>query len=150
MDELSIGIGLFINLIFVEVIGIAAGGMVVPGYLAVHLNSTLKIVSTLTVAFATYSGVKFLSRYLIIYGHRHLMFCILIGFIFTRAFNFIAEQGAFLEASLYLRAIGMIVPGLIAYWMERQGVLETICGLLIGSVATRFILIIVLGGEFGA
>ena len=150
MAELSIGIGLFINIVFVEVIGIAAGGMVVPGYIALHLDSPLNVLSTVLVAFATFGMVRFLSRFLIIYGHRHLMFSILTGFLLTRAFNFASDQGLFLEASLQMRAIGMIVPGLIAYWMERQGVLETICGLVIGSVTTRFILIMVLGGEFSA
>ena len=34
----SIGIGLVVSLMFSEMFGLAAGGMVVPGYIALYLN----------------------------------------------------------------------------------------------------------------
>ena len=37
--------------------------------------------------------------------------------------------------------IGNIIPGLIANWMDRQGVLRTICTVLIISSITRLIII---------
>lgn len=147
MAELSIGIGLFINMLFVEVLGITAGGMVVPGYIALHLSSPFKFASTVFVSLATFYVVQYLSRYMLIYGRRHLMFCVLFGFIFTRIFNYVSDLGLFLESSFHMQAIGMIVPGLIAYWMQRQGIFATIAGLIVGSVVTRFLLIIVLGGK---
>jgi hypothetical protein len=44
--------------------------------------------------------------------------------------------------------IGYIVPGLIAIWMDRQGVVETLATLLTASAITRLAMILVTGGEF--
>ena len=43
----SIGIGLAVSLLFSEMFGLAAGGMVVPGYIALYLNRPVDIVLTL-------------------------------------------------------------------------------------------------------
>ena len=45
------------------------------------------------------------------------------------------------------KVVGYIVPGLIAYWMERQGVVRTIAITLIASVMTRLFIIIITGGK---
>ena len=46
-----------------------------------------------------------------------------------------------------LTAVGYIVPGLLAYWMDRQGVVVTICTMLIAAVPVRLGLIILHGGR---
>jgi hypothetical protein len=38
MVELALGLGIAINLLFTEVLGLMSGGLVVPGYLALHLS----------------------------------------------------------------------------------------------------------------
>jgi hypothetical protein len=43
--------------------------------------------------------------------------------------------------------IGYIIPGLIAIWMDRQGVVETLSSLLTASIVVRLILILALGKE---
>ncbi|MBI4224246.1 MAG: poly-gamma-glutamate biosynthesis protein PgsC, partial [Deltaproteobacteria bacterium] len=42
--------------------------------------------------------------------------------------------------------IGFIIPGLIAIWLDRQGVVETLAALAIVSVMVRLILMLILGG----
>ncbi|MBT7311770.1 poly-gamma-glutamate biosynthesis protein PgsC, partial [bacterium] len=42
----AIGLGLVISLIFSEVMGVAAGGLIVPGYIAMYLDQPLRIVGT--------------------------------------------------------------------------------------------------------
>ncbi len=37
--SLSIGLGLAVSLLFVELFGVAVGGMVVPGYVALYMDS---------------------------------------------------------------------------------------------------------------
>ncbi len=147
MEALSVGIGLFINMIFTEVLGITAGGMVVPGYIALHLDSPLMVANTILLAFLTFLVIRYMSRFILIYGRRHLMLSILIGFLFGWLFNYVTKNSMFIENGLHMKTVGFIVPGLIAYWMERQGVFESICGLITGSVMTRMILIIVVGGS---
>ena len=53
MIESAIGLGLFISLIFSETLGVAAGGMVVPGYLALMVHDPMRIAGTIIVSLVT-------------------------------------------------------------------------------------------------
>jgi gamma-polyglutamate biosynthesis protein CapC len=52
-----------------------------------------------------------------------------------------------LDVDVRLQAIGYIIPGLIANWMERQGYFRTIAGVVIAACAVRLLLMIITGGE---
>jgi hypothetical protein len=65
----------------------------------------------------------------------------------TMAIARVADLEALVDATLTIQAAGMIVPGLIAYWMERQGAIETLSCMILGSVLTKFLLIICTGGK---
>ncbi len=140
----SIGIGLVLSLLFSELFALAAGGMVVPGYLAVALHEPLSIISTLAIAWATWLLVSGLGQYIVLYGRRRTVLMILVGFLlnalFTRYANLHIETG-----SLDLSAIGHIIPGLIAIWFERQGAVATTAALTIAVVSIRLILILIYG-----
>ena len=142
----SIGIGLVLSLIFSELFALAAGGMVVPGYLAMALHEPLSIVTTLTIALATWLLVGGLSQYVVLYGRRRTVLMILVGFLlnalFARYANLHIEIG-----DLDLSAIGHIIPGLIAIWFERQGALATTAALTIAMVMIRLILILIYGAD---
>ncbi|MEZ5302916.1 MAG: poly-gamma-glutamate biosynthesis protein PgsC/CapC [Verrucomicrobiales bacterium] len=56
----AIGIGLAISLLFSELFGLAAGGLVVPGYFALYLNHPIVIAMTVAAALATYLIVRLL------------------------------------------------------------------------------------------
>ena len=66
----SIGVGLAISLMFSEVFGLAAGGMVVPGYIALYLNRPIDIILTIAASLITYFVVTALSTFIIVYGKR--------------------------------------------------------------------------------
>ncbi len=72
---------MFFNLIFMELTGLAAGGVVVPGYIAMTLHKPVQIISTIIVGLITYIIVKLISRYMLLYGRRLLILCILLGYI---------------------------------------------------------------------
>jgi len=146
MVEQAIGIGLVINLIFFELFGLPAGGIVIPGYLALQLQYPWRIIATLSLAFLVYLLLKFLSKFMFIYGRRHLILALLFGFFLRRVFEG-AMAVRIVEISVSLGIIGYIVPGLIAYWMERQGVIRAVSLTILGAVMTRLILIIFLGGK---
>lgn len=142
----AIGIGLVLSLAFSETLGVAAGGMVVPGYVALMIHHPMRIAGTILVSLATYGAIRFLSQYMFIYGRRRTVLVILIGFLFgwfSREFLVIRTGSLTLE----LQTIGLIIPGLIANWMERQGVVKTISTMVIAAVFIRLILMIVTGGE---
>jgi hypothetical protein len=46
-----------------------------------------------------------------------------------------------------LTIIGYIIPGLIAIWIDRQGLVESLSALIIASTIVRLLLIIITGGE---
>lgn len=142
----AIALGLLISLFFSETIGLAAGGMVVPGYIALMIHHPFRVIGTVLTGLATFLTVKALSHFMFIYGRRFLVLAIVIGFMFgwlSREFFIIIRPGIRLE----MQAIGYIIPGLIAYWMERQGIIQTITMMLIGAVLVRLVLVILSGGR---
>jgi len=146
MIELTIGLGVLISLLFHEVFGAAAGGIVVPGYIALHLHEPTRLVATLIVAFVTFLAIRLASRYMFIYGRRRLVLAILLGFIFGYISREIISYEQ-LSADIRLEAIGFIIPGLIANWFERQGVLKTIATMMIAAPLVRILVILFTGGE---
>jgi hypothetical protein len=75
---------------------------------------------------------------------------ILIGYIVRILFDFIpfgsvGTINRFAGEESSLAVIGFIIPGLIAIWIDRQGLVETLTALLAASVAIRLILIMIYG-----
>ena len=144
--SISIGIGLVISLVFSEMLGLTAGGMVVPGYIALYLDRPLVIIFTCLVSYLTYFIVHALSAVTIIYGRRRTVLMILVGYALgtlLRSFSSVELPMATVE----LTSIGYIIPGLIAIWIDRQGLVESLSTMMIASVIVRLILIIITGGE---
>ncbi len=146
MIEIAVGLGVVFSLFFNEVFGAAAGGIVVPGYIALHLHDPLRLMGTLVVAVLALLTIKLLSTFMFIYGRRRLVVAILLGFIF----GYLSRQLILYEAfslDFRMQAIGFIIPGLIANWMERQGVIKTISIMFLTAVIVRLLLMLIMGGE---
>jgi hypothetical protein len=47
---------------------------------------------------------------------------------------------------LDLATVGYVIPGLIAYWMNRQGVIETISTMMVAAVLARLLVTVISGG----
>lgn len=142
---LSVGIGLVVSLFFSEAFGIAAGGMIVPGYLALSLTRPLEVGTTLAAGFATFAIVHSLASFIVVYGRRRTVLMILVGYVVAMLFRGLAPSLG-LPADEHA-VIGFIIPGLIAIWLDRQGVVETVTALLTASAFVRLVLILVLGSE---
>lgn len=141
----AIGLGLVASLLFTEAIGFAAGGFVVPGYIALYLDRPYQLLGTVVAALVTYGCLKLAARHLLIYGRRTLVLAVLLGFIFGRLTTHLPTFGlASVEGAL--TAIGFIIPGLLAYWMTRQGILQTLSAMCVAAVLVRLALIILHGG----
>jgi gamma-polyglutamate biosynthesis protein CapC len=143
---LSVGIGLAISLLFTEMFGIAAGGMIVPGYIALSLTRPLDVALTVGAGFATFAIVHTLSSFVIVYGRRRTVLMILIGYLVGMLVRW-STGSAGTVGGIELDVIGFIIPGLIAIWLDRQGIIETLAALLTASVVVRLILILVVGAE---
>tara|TARA_B100002052_G_scaffold299110_1_gene335362 strand:+ start:1637 stop:2083 length:447 start_codon:yes stop_codon:yes gene_type:complete len=137
---LAIGIGMGLSLILTETLGVTAGGVIVPGYIALYIHEPYKVIITFSVSLIVLLIIKILSQFIFIYGKRRLVLSLMLGFFF----GYLSK--IYLDSDL--SSIGNIIPGLLASWMDRQGVFQTMSVLIIIAVATRLILIVLLGGTF--
>jgi len=131
-----IGIGMVLSLFLTETLGVTAGGIIVPGYIAMNLESPERLVITFGVSILTFLIIKLLSKFIMVYGKRRLVLALLIGFLLgylSRSENMITVG----LGTTDLIVIGNIIPGLIANWMDRQGVLRTISTVLITAGITK-------------
>ena len=147
MSEFEIGvvaIGLVVSLLYSEVFGVAPGGIIVPGYLALSIHDPVQIGLTLGVGLLTFFAVRVLATIAIIYGRRRTVLSILIGFagasLVRSALGVGTPVGPF-----EVDVIGYVIPGLLAIWMDRQGVVVTIASAFTASVLTRLLGLLALG-----
>ncbi|MDQ2069263.1 poly-gamma-glutamate biosynthesis protein PgsC [Natronospira bacteriovora] len=164
----AIGIGLFFTLLLSQAFGLAAGGLVVPGYMALQLMNPFNVALTLSAALATFLIVRVIAAYAVIYGRRQTIIMILTGYLIAGLMDLllgsmvawtnlemagesgdaearVAElESAFMMSMMEMSIIGYIIPGLIAIWFDRQGVLQTLCGLAVTAVLVRLALIVVM------
>lgn len=146
MIEFAITLGLVISLLSYEVFGLAAGGMVVPGYIALQLDKPEKLLGLLIVSLLTYLIIKALAKFMLIYGRRQMVMCLLIGCflaIISRHFFHIDTD----LAQVKLEAVGWVIPGLLAHWYDKQGVFKTVSVVFVSSAIVRFVLILVFAGS---
>jgi poly-gamma-glutamate biosynthesis protein PgsC/CapC len=144
--QAAVGIGVIISLIFSELLGASAGGIVVPGYLALYLDKPLQILGTLLISLATWGIIRIIGNFTLLFGKRRMVLSILIGFILGWASRMLVLNDLTVT-QLQMQSIGYIVPGLIANWFERQGFLKTISTMGIAAVLVRLVLMVVFHGE---
>ncbi len=144
MIEIAVGVGVAFSLVFHEVFGLAAGGIVVPGYIALNFHKPWMLVGTLLVSLVTWVCIRIIGRFVFVYGRRRMVLAVLLGFLLGYLSRQFWSNGL---GDIRLEAIGYIIPGLIANWMERQGVYKTITTVLMGGAAVRLIAILVTGGR---
>ena len=78
---LSIGLGMIFSLLLSEIVGLTAGGIIVPGWIAIHLHNPMSIFITFLISIIVYLIVQFISKFVFIYGKRRLVISLLLGFI---------------------------------------------------------------------
>ena len=144
--NISIGFGMVVSFFIAELLGVTAGGIIVPGYIAFYLDAPEKILSTFFVSFIVFATLKVISKFVIVYGKRRFMLCICLGFIFGVSMDqymylfFSFGKDSFIFDRM---VIGNIIPGLIANWFERQGVVRTISSILITASIVKLIVVII-------
>ena len=141
MVELALGLGIAISLLFSEAFGLASAGLVVPGYLALYLDRPARLAATILVALATWAAVRFgIARLVVLYGRRRFGVTILTGFLLNLAF---ARLVPLLPVETpELRAVGFIVPGLVANTALSQGPWVTIGITLLAAACVRLLLVL--------
>jgi poly-gamma-glutamate biosynthesis protein PgsC/CapC len=158
----AIAIGLILTLVITEAFGLAAGGLVVPGYMALSLLQPWSFALTVLIALATFVIVRTLAIYIIVFGRRRTALMIVTGYLLGALVNLLIGGGFIIDAAAMasgngqggvsagqpwffeVSVIGYIIPGLIAVWFDRQGILATLTGLMLTSVLVRLGLVMVM------
>ena len=137
-DVLVVGIGLVVSLLYSELFGVTPGGIIVPGYLALAIPEPLSVLLTIGVALLTFFVVQVLATIAIVYGRRRTVLSILIGFALGALTRNLVGTGT-PAGPFELEVVGYVIPGLLAIWMDRQGVVVTTSSAITASVATRLV-----------
>lgn len=145
--EQAIAIGLVIALLFGELFGVTPG-MVVPGYVGLQVSSPERVAGTILVALGVVVIVRTASRFTLLHGRRRFLVMIIVGFAMGIAFRQFLQTDI---AGTYpqFQVVGIIVPGILAHWMDRQGLLVTSASLVVSAVLVRLLLIAVFGSGPG-
>lgn len=129
-------IGMVTALVFTEMTDVYPGGIIVPAYFALYLNSVPTVSVTLAVAFLSLCTYKLLSRRLILFGRRRFVLIILLGIFYGQLAAHILPL---VTPDSQMRVIGWIIPGLLANNLERQKMVHTLAGLAAVSILTYFL-----------
>jgi poly-gamma-glutamate biosynthesis protein PgsC/CapC len=147
MIELAITLGLIFSLLSYEVFGLAAGGIVVPGYIALHLTDTQQMLGVFIVSLITYLIIKALGNFMFLYGRRQMVISLIVGGLLANISRYFFKLDL-ASTSIELQAVGWVIPGLIAHWFGKQGVFKTVSTLFVSSTLVRLIVILVFAGSF--
>ena len=143
MAEISIGLAIFLSLILSESLGVTAGGIIVPGYIALYLHEPIQVVVTFLVAILVWVIIQGMGNVMFLYGKRRIVLALILGFFF----GYISRNFIYLSEDIgSVAVIGNIIPGLIANWMDRQGIIRTLSVVLLTSVMVKLCVMILFGG----
>lgn len=136
---ISLVVGVVLSLIYAERTGVLPAGLIVPGYLALVLDQVLFLGVIFLISFATFLIVTHgIGRVTILYGRRKFGAMLATGVLLKLVFDYFYPA---LPFEVYeFRGIGVIVPGLIANTIQKQGVVPTVVSTLILSGLTFLIL----------
>lgn len=145
MVEVAITLGLVLSLLAYEAFGLAAGGLIVPGYIALQLGAPERLAGVFIVAIVTWGILRQISGYIFVFGRRQLALCVLVGCLLSIASRkFLSFEIGL--STIELHAVGWVIPGLIANSFLKQGVTRTVCAVVIASTLVRFLVILFFGG----
>lgn len=132
---LAMVIGLCVSLLIEEIWGISAGGMIVPGYLALVCDDISQIILIFSISFIVYLIVNHvLPRFIILFGRKKFVASLLVGLMLKLILEMIFPLMPF--SVLEFRGIGVITPSLIANSYAKQGIRYTIPAVLVASYIT--------------
>jgi poly-gamma-glutamate biosynthesis protein pgsC len=135
INEIMI-LGIILSIVFYEITEISPGGLIVPVYFALYLNNPTKIFFTIFISIITYLLLKFLSNHAIIYGRRRFTLCIILSFLIKTLLKYF-NLHILNENEIYffnIAIVGIIIPGILAQEMDRNGIIKTLSSLIILSI----------------
>lgn len=134
MNDLLL-LGIFLSLIFAELTDLSPGGIIVPAYFAMYAYDPKRILGTVVISLLCVVLVRFMSRFMILYGRRRFAIYMMTGIFLRLLLGF-----ALSDISM---SIGYLIPGILGKDMEKQGVVPTLISLGIVTLLIRLVYIVV-------
>ncbi|MFW6248294.1 MAG: poly-gamma-glutamate biosynthesis protein PgsC/CapC [Bacteroidota bacterium] len=134
--ELSL-IGIFVSGIYILIFNVFPGGIIVPVYISLYLTQPKRLFSTLLIALLATIIFKYFSKKMILFGRRRFVFLIVLSTFLSLFINNLLND-YYIGFSAY-QSIGLLIPGLLANNMIKQGVLITFVSLFTVSIIIFFI-----------
>ena len=135
----SLFVGVVLSLIFAEKFWINPAGLVVPGYLALIFDQPIMLLSVLIISCLTYFIVSNgISKWVILYGRRKFAAMILTGMVIKFIFDLLYPLTPF--EMVEVSGIGVVIPGIIANTIQKQGVVITLSTTMLLTCITYIIL----------
>ena len=135
----SLFVGVVLSLIFGEKFGINPAGLVVPGYLALIFDQPVMLLSVLIISCLTFFIVNNgISKWVILYGRRKFAAMILTGMVLKFIFDLLYPLTPF--EMVEVSGIGVVIPGIIANTIQKQGVVITLSTTMLLTCITYVIL----------
>ncbi len=121
-------VGITLSIVFADLVGIVPAGIIVPSFIALVFDQPFLLTEVLLVALLAYYLVNFLGRFIILYGRRKfgamVLAALLIKLILWRVCPVISPE------IMPVNGIGLVIPGLIANSIDRQGILPAVLSML--------------------
>jgi len=137
---IGIALGLVFSLLCYLTTNLSPGGMITPGWLALTLVGDLRRAAMVAaVAALTYLLTKLLQRFVILYGKRLFAAVVLTGVLLQAGLSLLLQQQ--FPTLFAHQALGFIVPGLIAYQLQRQPKAATVLSTCAVTFAAYVILV---------
>lgn len=134
-------LGVIISIIFYEITDISPGGIIVPGLLVLYIKQPERIIYTIIIGILTYFIVKFISKYLIIFGKRRFVVMIFVSVVLNVLIGYALSWTSI--SLLNISIIGFTISGLIANDIYKQGLRRTVPSIAIVVCIIQLILIVV-------
>ncbi len=134
--ELSL-IGILVSCFYILLFNVYPGGIIVPVFFSFYLTQPFRLLATIMVSLISVVIFQFLSRKLIIFGRRRFVFLIILSAFLSLLTNFFFQD--YQSGLTVYGTIGMLIPGLLANNIIRQGFFVTIASMFTVSIITYFL-----------
>lgn len=137
---IALVVGIVVSLIYNDVTGISPSGLVVPGYLSLIFDQPMFIAYVFIFSLLTYLIVIHgIGRFTILYGKRKFAAMLTVGLLLKLVFDYLYPIIPFQIHEF--RGIGVIVPGLIANAIHKEGVVLTVTSTILMTAVTFLIVL---------
>ena len=134
--ELSL-IGILVSCFYILLFNVYPGGIIVPVFFSFYLTQPFRLLATIMVSLISVVIFQFLSQKLIIFGRRRFVFLIILSAFLSLLTNFFFQD--YQSGLTVYGTIGMLIPGLLANNIIRQGFFVTIASMFTVSIITYFL-----------